>query len=252
MVHVQSPEAHPQTEAFLIESHWRRIGVVRPAALPGLRVLTSMVEQVYAQTGNPTQSGKGKQATISSVVIGINRYARSLTGMEWRDVVLDLAMALEACLIPGTKEEIGLTLKTRAAHLLGRNDEERDAIFCDIADLYQLRSDLIHGNAKFNRTPAKLFEARGFTQLFVDDQMKVLLDRWRDIVRRAICARLLLADVWPLVGDNTSVDRFLVRNDTREAWCQQLVGKAADLGLPLLVNPAPPLVDELRTRTASG
>jgi hypothetical protein len=43
-----------------------------------------------------------------------------------------------------------------------------------------------------------------------------LLDRCREIVRRAICARLMLSDdrvgdaLWPLRGDEPSVDLALV------------------------------------------
>ena len=252
MIHVQMPEAHRQTEAWAMESFWRRVGVVKAADLPGLRALTGLIEQAQAQ------SGQGKQATVSSVAIVISRYSRSLTGMSWQDVVLDLATALEACFGPESKEEIGLTLKTRAAHLLGRDDPAKaDAIFGEIADLYQIRSDLIHGSARFKRTPGKLFEDRGYTHLFPDDRIRALLDGWRDIVRRAICVRLLLGDarlgpaLWPLVGDTIPVDRNLVRNDKREEWCQRLVGEAADLGLPLLVEPAPPLVDELHQEQVS-
>jgi hypothetical protein len=128
----------------------------------------------------------------------------------------------------------------------------RDASTGDIGDLYDLRSDLIHGNARFRRSPQALCDARGYTRPLPGDRLDALLDRWRDIVRRAIVARLLLADqrcgdaLWPLLGNQVAVDRCLVRQDKREEWCQRLADEAGALGLPFLIEPAPPLVDYLR------
>ena len=75
----------------------------------------------------------------------------------------------------------------------------------------------------------------------------------RDIVRRAIAARLMLGDtrdglkpLWPLTGGDAKVDRSLVRRDTRDEWRQRIVDTAAAYGLPLLAEAAPPLVDYLR------
>jgi len=249
-IHVEMPEAHPQTEDTIFESHLRRIGVIKADDLPGLTALAALIEQAQHQS-----AGKGKeQGTVSSVAIALGRYARSYTGLTWQDTVLDLATALEACLGPNDQRKISLTLRTRAAHLLGRSNKARaNEVSQDVKDLYNLRSDLIHGNARFKRTPQALCDARGYPGTYTLDvyRLRYLLDRWRDIVRRAICARLLLADtlcgdpLWPLVGDPVAVDRFLVRQDKREEWCQRLVDEANALGLPLLVEPAPPLVDFL-------
>jgi len=74
---------------------------------------------------------------------------------------------------------------------------------------------------------------------------------WRDIVRRAISARLMLADetlgtpLWPLIRDETPVDRLLARRDKRDEWRARIVNGAAAYGLPLLADPAPPLIDYL-------
>jgi hypothetical protein len=246
-IHVEMPEAHPQVENTIME-HWRRVAVLKPDDLPGLSALVALI----GQTEQPSDSKGKKQASGSAVAIALGRFSRTFTGMSWQDTVLDLATALEACLGPENKEEIGLTLRTRAAHLLGRDNPARaDEIFRDVADLYNLRSNLIHGNAQLKPTPQELCDARGYAHSLPSDRLQALLDRWRDIVRRAICARLLLADtrcgdaLWPLVGNQVAVDRYLVRQDTRGEWCQRLVDEASALGLPLLVEPAPPLLDYL-------
>lgn len=80
---------------------------------------------------------------------------------------------------------------------------------------------------------------------------QALLDRWRDIVRRAITARLMLADeslgtpLWTLVGDDAAVDRSLVRRDHRDRWRERIVAGATSYGLQLLADPAPPLIDTI-------
>jgi Apea-like HEPN len=249
MIHVEMPEAHPQTHDFA-ESHWRRVAKVTPDDLPGLRDLTAMVDRLE----EPQPTKKRKQGALPAIVIAIRRHSRSYRVTSWQDSVLELATAMEACLGPRSKEqEIGLTLRTRAAHLLAHDDSEQaDAIYKDITDLYGVRSDIIHGNPEWTKDLPKLWSERGYAHVFERDRTHALLDRWRDIVRRAISARLMLADprlgtpLWPLVGDDTPVDRFLARRDRRDEWRARIVDGAAAYGLPLLADAAPPLIDYLR------
>jgi hypothetical protein len=168
--------------------------------------------------------------------------------------VLELATALEACLGPRNKDqEIGLTLRTRAAHLLAHDDfEQAEAIYRDLTDLYNMRSDIIHGNPEWTKSPEKLWADRGYRHIFERDRTHALLDRWRDIVRRAITARLMLGDVtlkdgalWPLTGEEPAVDRLMARKDRRDEWRARIVDGAAAYGLPLLAERAPPLIDYL-------
>lgn len=182
--------------------------------------------------------------------------------MTWQDTVLDLATALEACLGPNDRRNISRMLCTRAAHLLGRGDEARaNEVSQDVRDLYALRSDLIHGNERFKRTWQELCDARGYPDTYTLDEfrLKYLLDRWRDVVRRVICARLLLADardgeeeLWPLVGNDVLVDQCLAGENVRALWWQRLAEEANAFGLPLLVEPAPTLVDDLNPGRANS
>lgn len=242
-VHVEIPTAIPQPGDFM-ESHWRRVAVVEPTHLDGLRDLTAMVERLEKNT----------KKTVPAVIVAVWRYARSFRVSAWQDTVLDLATALEACLGPSQKEEIGLTLRTRAAHLLAHDDSDlAEAIYTDIEDLYTLRSDIIHGRTSLQRDLSSLWKARGYEQVLDTDKQHLLMDRWREIVRRAITARLMLGDdrvgvpLWPLTGRETKVDRFLVRRDARDEWRQRIVDGATAHGLPLLAAPAPPLIDYLHT-----
>jgi hypothetical protein len=51
--------------------------------------------------------------------------------------------------------------------------------------------------------------------------------------------------LWPLTSEEPLVDRLLVRRDVRDQWHARIVGGAAAYGLPLLAEPAPPLIDYL-------
>jgi hypothetical protein len=243
MVHIEMPEAHPQYEDRWLASYWRRMAVLRSEDLPGLGALVGLIRQAEL---------RGKQGAASSVDVAMGRYLHTYANQDWRDTVLDMATALEAALGPSNREQIGLTIRTRAAHLLGRGHSARaDEVYREITDLYTLRSDLIHGNARFQKSPQDLWEARGHLHVFETDRLRAVLDGWRDIVRRVICARLLLADdrlgspLWPLIGDEVPVDRYMTRSDKRREWRRRLVSEARSLGLPLLIEPAPPLVDYL-------
>lgn len=180
-------------------------------------------------------------------MIAIRRFGRSYREeVPWADKVLDLATALEASMGPRSKEEIALTLRTRVAHLLAHDDSEQaGAIYDDVQDLYILRSDIIHGRARVRKSMTQLATARGLPPDPAGlNETHPMLDRWRDIVRRSICARLLLADLWPLTGDEPDVDRALVRRSERDVWHEKLAKGATEYGLPLLTTGAPPLVDQ--------
>jgi hypothetical protein len=244
MIHLNIPEAQPQTELGIVESPWRRVAKVTPADLAGLSALGALLAQAQTQTPN-----RGGQPTVPSLAIAVGRYRRSLTDENWRDAVFDLAIALEAAL-PG-KEKIETRLRNWAAWLLADDGQSEAAtIRRDIKHLYDLRSDLIHGNARYERTPAKMCEERGFAQTHHLDPMWPLLDSWRDIVRRVICARLLLADIrcgdalWPLIG-GTAVQATLADPKRRSAWRQRLAEESAVIGLPRMIEPAQPLANRL-------
>ncbi len=117
----------------------------------------------------------------------------------WYENLTDLATALEAILIGDNKETEGLTLRLRGrwAALLATADDPARTIFDDVGKLYDLRSRIVHGGqiklADLRKTVAKISTVPPGN---VDSALGVALgqaiDRMRDLVRRAILARLLL------------------------------------------------------------
>jgi hypothetical protein len=147
--------------------------------------------------------------------------------------LVDLATALEAVLIGADKETEGLTLRlrTRAAALLATADDHARALFDDVGQLYMLRSKLVHGGqirqrdlhkivARISTMPAEVAGA----ERHLGVALHYAVDRMRDVVRRAILARLCLAagpdPLWPFDGD-TTVDAILADDVQRAAWRTQ-------------------------------
>jgi hypothetical protein len=233
IIHVESPTAHPQPSDFM-DPWWRRVAVVGPDEVRGLRELVAVLDRL----------GPPGAKTLPGVVIAMRWFDRSYRPGPWQDTVLDLATALEACLGVG-KEEVSLGLRTRAAQLLAPEDSgEAASIYDDVLDMYNLRSEIAHGSPKLKKSLEELWSERGIERVIPGDAAHALIDRWRDVVRRATAARLLLADKWPLRGD-MAVDRVLVQPDARMDWRNTIVSNAAAYGLPVLATAAPPLVDYL-------
>ena len=248
-IHLNVPESHPQTELGITEPRWRRVATITPAELPGIAVLSDLLSHANKQIRRGSS-----QPTVSSVAVALSRYRQSLESLaagRWRDAVVDLSIALEATLSPGD-EHIENTLRLRAAHFLDGDDKATAAqTDRDVKHLYDLRSDLVHGNTRYKRTPAKLCEERGYTDLRLG--MWFLLDRWRDIVRRLICVRLLLSetrcDLWPLIGKTRADD--LLMPDKRGELQRRIAGEATAIGLPRLLEPTTPLVNDLQPARSS-
>jgi hypothetical protein len=173
--------------------------------------------------------------------------------------LVDLATALEAIFAGGEKETEGLTLRlrTRAAALLAADDDRAKAVFADVGLLYGLRSKLVHGvQIKERDLRRDVGKISTMQEAEVNELFGVAIgravDRMRDLVRRAILARLCLAGgpdpEWPL-NESTAVDAELSDDETRAAWRDGWHAKLAALGLADAADPAPAAVDFLTPHT---
>ena len=171
---------------------------------------------------------KREGMVTTSIDVALIKFNRSYSGDSPYEDLVDLATALEAALIGGERETEGLTLRLRhrVAALLATDDDAALALFADVGVLYGLRSKLVHGGQIKERD---LRGAIGRISTVPDEKLDSLfavalghaVDRMRDLVRRAILARLCLAagadPVWPFDG-HTPVDAILSDDALRASW----------------------------------
>ncbi|MEV6082766.1 HEPN domain-containing protein [Streptomyces parvulus] len=181
---------------------------------------------------------EGMVATSFDVALG--KFNRSYRGGSPFENLVDLATALEATLLGGEKETEGLTLRLRArvAALLVTDEDSAQSLFSDVGQLYGLRSKLVHGGQIKERDLRKVI-ARISTVPADDVEHKFgialghAIDRMRDLVRRAILARLCLAaepePLWPFTGE-TLVDAILADDVRRAEWRMRWHSRLASLG----------------------
>lgn len=162
-------------------------------------------------------------ATSFDVAISKFHFARRKT--DAYEQLIDLATALEATLLGGDADtaEVTLRLKYRAAALLWCDTDPAQAIFDDVGRLYGLRSRLVHGgDLKSSQLRSMI---TGISTASDEEAFGIsrdrAVDRLRDLVRRAILARMCLAagdePLWPF-HNQTQVDRALSNPPVAAAW----------------------------------
>lgn len=198
---------------------------------------------------------KREGMVATSFDVALSKFNRSHTSDSPYDHLVDLATALEAALIGAEKETEGLTLRlrNRVAALLATDDDPARALFDDVTQLYGLRSKLVHGGqvkqkdlrriiARISTVPTNAADHRFGVAL------GYAVDRMRDLVRRAILARLCLAaepeSLWPFDGD-TAVDATLADDAQRADWRAHWHERLAALGVDYAGRPPRSAVDFL-------
>lgn len=219
--------------------------------------LTDDEDAAFAAVGNLIDTAEVKREGMSatSFDVALGKYNESHYTDSSYEHLVDLATALEAALIGADEETeaVTLRLRTRVAALLATRDDPARALFADVGTLYGLRSKLVHGGqikqkdlrrmiASISTVPSEAVEHR--FGVAVD----YAVDRMRDVVRRAILARLCLAaepdPLWPFVGA-TAVDAALSDDAERVAWRARLHERLAASGAETAAGPSRSAVDFL-------
>lgn len=176
------------------------------------------------------ESGRPGMA-VTSFGMAMHKFQGSYHSTTWFEQLVDLATAFEAAISGTDTTDVVLRLRIRAATLLATQEDTAEAIFGDVGLLYRLRSTLVHGGELTEKTLVKII--RGVSSVPSDSPFGVAVgyavDRLRDLVRRALLARICLAvgnePQWPLGGDK-GVDAALAddrqRVDWRHAWHEAL------------------------------
>lgn len=192
--------------------------------------LTGDEAPAFAALGELIDAAEVKREGMvaTSIDVALSKFNRSYSRDSPYEHLVNLATALEAALIGAEKETDGVTLRlrSRVAALLATDDDPALTLFGDVGVLYGLRSKLVHGGqikekdlrkaiGQISTVPSDRFDSRFAVAL------GHAVDRMRDLVRRAILARLCLAagadPAWPFDGD-TAVDAILSDDAQRAAW----------------------------------
>jgi hypothetical protein len=213
--------------------------------------------QAFAALGNlldSAQVARNKMFT-TSFDMAMNRFTRTYSNNDLLDAFVDFATTMEAILVSGgsSNEDVGLRLRLRAAALLATDDDPSRKIFADVGRLYNIRSKLVHGGAlaikdleKDLRNLVPNYESVGSRLA-----LSFALDRFRDLARRAILARLALASgdkpLWPFDGD-TPVDSEMADDEIRQTWRAAWRSKLTGLGLAQAIDKARPATGFLEAR----
>jgi hypothetical protein len=197
---------------------------------------------------------EGMAAT--SLDVALSKFNRSHAENSPYEHLVDLATALEAALIGGEKETEGLTLRlrSRVAALLATNDDPAETLFADVGLLYALRSKLVHGgqirekDLRDSISKISTVATGDLNDHRFGLAVGYAVDRMRDIVRRAILARLCLARgpdaLWPFVG-SIGIDSILTDDNKRSLWRLTWHERLEELGVRASSGPPAPAVDAL-------
>jgi hypothetical protein len=205
--------------------------------------LTGKEGVAFAALGNLIDAAEVKREGMvaTSFDVALSKFNLSHSSDSPYEHLVDLATALEAVLIgaEGDTEGLTLRLRTRVATLLATQDDPARALFDDVRQLYGLRSKIVHGGQIRQKDLRKLIgRISTVPKGAAEDRFGVALgyavDRMRDLVRRAILARLCLAaepdPLWPFDGE-TAIDAILADDMRRTAWRERWHARLAALGV---------------------
>lgn len=235
------PSMHPQLQPHVSHSHFMRLANRSVALGTGdVASLEALSSRVDGWLG-------GGDLDANPLMLAIGRLNRSMDGASATvaDVLIDLSVGLEAALSGTDRSDVSLRLRLRAADLLATPSDSGDRIYEDVRELYKLRSGIIHGTvltgAEVTRSISRVSSAARSS--LPGEQLELALDRWRDLLRRAILARAALAaeaSPWPLKS-SVDVDRELRTESRRAAWLAHIRRYWTDVGLASALAPLDPL-----------
>ncbi len=199
---------------------------------------------------------KREGMAATSFDVALAKFNRSHSEDNPYEHLVDLATALEAALIGAERETEGLTLRLRGrlAALLATDDDPAETLFADVGHLYGLRSKLVHGGQISQKELRKAISKISTVPTATVSEYRFgvavghAVDRMRDLVRRAILARLCLAAgpdaLWPFAGD-INVDAVLADDAKRKLWRSRWHERLDELGVGQAGSPPSPAVDAL-------
>jgi hypothetical protein len=188
-------------------------------------------------------------STATPLAIALGRFNASFSSAPSElEHLVDLATALEAIMSArgDDTESLNYRLRNRVTALLACDADTGPVLFNDVGFLYTLRSRIVHGSEVSHGELKKLVRRisvvpEGEVESTLGLSIARVVDRMRDIVRRAILARLALAaspdPLWPF-SEERSIDATLADDDERLHWRQAWRDRFASIGASQATDPA--------------
>lgn len=145
----------------------------------------------------------------------------------WGDTFLDLGIALESLFAPRDSRELSYRVSSRAAWLLGTDDDSSASIYRQVRTIYSLRSAIAHGSRQDDSDLKKELKKITDTGLQTWDNLNNFADpairTSQELVRRAILACINVRRHsgqddginWPFPDE---FDNHVWSTVTRRAW----------------------------------
>ncbi len=220
----------------------RRTATLEPTDAPALAYIQELLRSSHASPGS--------DMAFTSLALALHKFTMSFHAHAWHEQLVDLATALEGALAGSDTSDVTLRLRTRAAALLNTPNDPAGAIFKDTKTLYGIRSKLVHGSDLSSKSLLK--NVSNLSTARPDDPHWIALaravDRLRDLVRRALLARLTLATSTPATwqfGKDDEVDVALADDTTRTAWRRTWQQALRDAGAHTAPDAATPAEDSI-------
>jgi hypothetical protein len=218
---------------------------LRPAVLSAANIapITSFLE-LYDRTEH-----RMTKEVVHPLEMAVLKFTGTFSSNGWFENMVDLSTALEAALSGTDRTDIALRISLRAAALLSSEADMPSTIFGDLKRLYDLRSRLVHGAVILQKDMDKLTTSLSVARQGASPRMRVdlMVDRLRDLVRRAILARLALGDqgIWPLRGEQPPVDQLLADPISAKEWRDSWHASMTAIGAGDAIYPPSPLADAI-------
>ncbi len=189
---------------------------------------------------------RGKTDTdLQFAIARLNRASTDHT-LGALDRLLELSIGLEAALSGPGRSDVGLRLRMRSAAFLATNDDPPGVLEAAVKTLYDLRSAIVHGDPRAVPELLKSFpKVRTAVRSELEgEQMRVVFDRFSDLLRRAIAVRIALGSgidpSWPWEGGASALDIHLVTGNYLTLMRRQSNAYWVRRGLASAIRPAPP------------
>ena len=179
-----------------------------------------------------------RELEVAGMQTGLNQFTASFSHDPWMVQVPRLITALEAWLLPeADTEAVTGRLRTRLCLLLQEDAESCAQLYSDVTKLYGLRSSMEHGaDVVAKKARRTIRGAAGTDGDLHGINGATAIERLRELVRKAICVRLVLASgdapAWPII-DRQPVDVQMLEDGFRRECRQRLREESDRLGLTL-------------------